>query len=197
MLSINQSSLNTALTANGIQAEKNVMSNRERAEYEQYFEATLSEYHSMISRVVSSYERNRALQEELYQEISVALWKSLAKFDNQSTLKTYILSIAHKRSVSHVAKHVKEPYSVDIDEMEFSGKDCPSHEISNEQRMQKLLQAMHQMSLAERQLITLALEGLSYKEIAEILGITVSNVGAKLNRAKVKLNQILLTKEFV
>ena len=171
------------------------MSTSQRESYNQFFESTLDSHHSVISRVVSSYERNPALQEELYQEISVALWKALAKFDNQSSLKTYILSIAHKRAVSHVAKHVKEPYSVEIETLELSGEDCPSQQMSQTQRMQRLMSAMYQLPMADRQLVTLALEGLSYQEIADILGITVSNVGVKLNRAKNKLNQILSTEK--
>ncbi|TQV75080.1 sigma-70 family RNA polymerase sigma factor [Aliikangiella marina] len=167
------------------------MSLKERREYDRFFEATLSEHHGVISRVVSSYERNSALQEELYQEISVALWKALAKFDHQSSLKTYILSIAHKRAVSHVAKYVKEPRSVEISELELPGRDCPSDEMTQSQRMSQLMAAIYQLALGDRQLVTLALEGLSYKEIAHILGISVSNVGVKLNRAKTKLNQLL------
>ncbi len=159
--------------------------------YESYFEETLTEHHSMISRVVSSYERNRSLQEELYQEISVALWKALVNFENQSSIKTYILSICHKRAVSHVAKHVKEPYSVDIHDIEVSGESCPSEKMSKSQRMERLVAAIRQLSMSDRQLVTLALEGISYKDMAEILGISVTNVGAKLNRAKQKLNQIL------
>ena len=168
------------------------MSVKERREYDGFFEATLAEHHGVISRVVSSYERNKALQEELYQEISVALWKALAKFDRQSSLKTYILSIAHKRAVSHVAKHVREPSVVEISELELPGKSCPSDEMNQSQRMAKLMTAMYQLALSDRQLVTLALEGLSYKEISHILGISVSNVGVKLNRAKSKLNQLLL-----
>lgn len=167
------------------------MSRKERREYDRFFEATLSEHHGVISRVVSSYERNRSLQEELYQEISVALWKALARFDQQSSLKTYILSIAHKRAVSHVAKHVKEPNSVEISELELPGKDCPSEAMNQSQRMARLMAAIYQLALGDRQLITLALEGLSYKEISHILGISVNNVGVKLNRAKAKLNQLL------
>ena len=163
----------------------------DRVAYNQFFETTLNQHHSLIARVVSSYERNRSLQEELYQEISVALWKAMAKFDNQSSLKTYILSIAHKRAVSHVAKHVKEPNSIEIESVELIGGECPSQAMSQSQRMQQLMAAIYQLPLADRQLVTLALEGLSYQEIADILGITVSNVGVKLNRAKSKLNQFL------
>ncbi|MET1257283.1 RNA polymerase sigma factor [Aliikangiella maris] len=159
--------------------------------YNQYFEETLSEYHSMISRVVSSYERSQALQEELYQEISVALWKALAKFDGQSSLKTYILSIAHKRAVSHVARYVKEPEAVEINELSLTGGDCPVQQIQQNQRIQQLIESIRLLSLVERQLVTLALEGLSYKEIGEILGLNTSHVGVKLNRAKNKLSLIM------
>jgi len=63
--------------------------------------------------------------------------------------------------------------------------------MSKKQRMDRLMLTMYQLPMADRQLVTLALEGLSYKEISEILGISVSNVGVKLNRAKAKLNQLL------
>jgi RNA polymerase sigma factor (sigma-70 family) len=163
----------------------------ERQAYDAFFERTLTEYHPMISRVVSSYERIPALQEELYQEISMALWKSLSRFDNQSSLKTYILSIAHKRSVSHVAKHVKEPHSVEVEENHLGEDSCPSVAMANRQKMNNLIVALQSFPLIDKQLVTLALEGLSYKEIASILGLSVTNVGAKLNRAKTKLNQLL------
>ena len=163
----------------------------DREAYDLFFKQTLSEYHPMISRVISSYERIPALQEELYQEISVALWKALARFDKQSSLKTYVLSIAHKRAVSHVAKHVKEPHSIDVDESHLGSDSCPSVEMANNQKMDRLILALQNLNLIDQQLVTLALEGLSYKEIADILGLSVTNVGAKLNRAKSKLSQLL------
>ncbi len=163
----------------------------DRKAHDLFFEQTLSQYHPMISRVISSYERLPALQEELYQEISVAIWRSLLRFDQQSSLKTYLLSIAHKRAVSHVAKHVREPYSVEVEEIHLGHEDCPSETLVKNQKMNRLIGVIREFPLVERQLITLALEGLSYKDIAEILGLSVTNVGAKLNRAKTKLNQIL------
>lgn len=164
------------------------------------FNETLREYEGAILRVVSNYERIKARQEELYQEICLAIWKALAKFDHKSSLKTYLLSIAHKRSISHVAKYANEPKSSDITEMALDSKEQHSsaagrldlnQELEKHQRITKLLQAMDQLPLVERQLVSLALEGVSYKDIAEILGITVTNVGAKLNRAKAKLKTLI------
>jgi len=159
--------------------------------YEKHFEQTLEQHNAAISRVVSSYEMIKALQEELYQEISVALWKALAKFDQKSSLKTYVLSIAHKRAISHVAKYAREPRTSDICEFELPSDNCPSEQLAQSQRMNKLLFALHQLPMLERQLVTLALEGVSYKEIAEILGITTNLVGVKLNRAKTKLKSLI------
>ena len=173
------------------------MSRQEKDQYESYFEETLTEFHPAIARVVSSYEVIKALQEELYQEISVALWKSLANFDHQSSLKTYILSIAHKRAISHVAKYAKEPRKQDIDnvELELVLKDCPSEQLAKSQRMNKLLAAMRRLPVFDRQLIALALEGISYKDIGEILGITTNLVGVKLNRSKAKLKTLMASGE--
>lgn len=167
------------------------MLSSERQAYNLFFEETLTEYHPMISRLIATYENIPALQQELYQEISVALWKALAQFDNQSSIKTYLLSIAHKRAVSHVAKHVKEPRKVAVEESHLGFGNCPSENISKNQKMNRLMTALHDFPLVDRQLVTLALEGVSYKDIAEILGLSVTNIGAKLTRAKSRLNLIL------
>ncbi len=170
---------------------RNEMTANEEKEYAKRFEQILLQHEAVIARVVSSYEVIKALQEELFQEISVALWKALAKFDNQSSLKTYILAIAHKRAISHVAKYAKEPRTNELNEFEFQSGECPSEQLARKQRTHNLIVALRQLSMLERQLVTLALEGVSYKDIAEILGISTNLVGVKLNRAKVKLKDLM------
>lgn len=172
-------------------AEVASMKRSDRDDYELFFEQTLNQFHPMIARTISCYEKRPALQQELYQEISVALWKALAQFNHRSSLKTYILSIAHKRAVSHIAKYVKEPDVVVIEEYHLNSEDCPSEGMLKKQKMNRLTHALSHLSMADRQLVILALEGVSYKDIAAILGLTVTNVGAKLNRAKSKLKQLL------
>ena len=172
------------------------MSSRQKQDFDQYFAETLSDHHAMISRVVASYERVAARREELYQEIAVALWRALARFDHKSSLRTYILSIAHKRSISHVARDARLPVAVPLDETEIGGghsaaHSCPSDLLSRQQRAKSLFDALGDMSMGDRQIVTLALEGLSYKDIGEILGLTVNHVGVKLQRAKAKLSRRL------
>ncbi len=156
---------------------------------ERLFNEAWNQFKPAIARVVQSYEAIPALQEELLQDIAFAVWRSLPRFNQQSSLKTYILSIAHNRSISHVTKHVREGVSTPTDEVVLTGDHCPSGELEAERKENRLMRGIQQLPIAQRQLLALALEGLSYEEIADILGITVSNVGVRLNRAKKALKE--------
>ena len=171
------------------------MSKHKGREFQAYFEEVLVKYHPAIARVVSSYEVIKSLQEELYQEISFALWKALPSFDGNSSLKTYVLSIAHKRSISHVAKYAKEPRKTELNQEDVPFSNCPSEELSDSQKQNKLIKAIHQLPMLERQLVALSLEGVSYKEIADILGISSNLVGVKLLRTKAKLKALIASGE--
>jgi RNA polymerase sigma-70 factor (ECF subfamily) len=59
------------------------------------------------------------------------------------------------------------------------------------QQGQRLLDAVQRLPVSLRQVVTLALEGLSYAEIGDVLGITETNVGARLTRARQRLRQLL------
>ena len=154
------------------------------------FNAIIEQYGGLLSRVAATYEANAALQQELIQEISLAVWQGLRRFQGNSSIKTYILRIAHNRAVSHVSSQVKAPYFDEYDSVTHEPKTSPSSntnpelQIANQQAVSALLDAVRQLSISARQIVTLSLEGLSYKEIAEICGTTTSNVGVVLNRSK-------------
>jgi RNA polymerase sigma-70 factor (ECF subfamily) len=159
------------------------------SEQEQLFNEVWHSHRAAIARVVQSYEAIPALQEELQQDIAFAIWRSLPRFNHQSSLKTYVLSIAHNRAISHVAKHAREARTTSSDDVVLSGSDCPASNLEDARQQNRLIRGMQQLPLAQRQIVSLALEGLSYEEIAEILGITVNNVGVRLNRAKKALKE--------
>jgi RNA polymerase sigma-70 factor (ECF subfamily) len=154
------------------------------------FDSIIEQYGGMLSRVASTYEANPALQQELIQEISLAVWQGLRRFQGKSSVKTYILRIAHNRAVSHVNSQVKAPDFSEYDSVsnEPSAANTsitnPETQIANQQTVSTLLDAIRKLSLSARQIVTLSLEGLSYNEIAEICGTTTSNVGVVLNRSK-------------
>ncbi|MBO1254740.1 sigma-70 family RNA polymerase sigma factor [Alteromonas sp. 5E99-2] len=152
------------------------------------FSTVLSEHQGLLSRVANSYEADPELQKELFQEISIAVWQALRSFKQESSIKTYILRIAHNRAVSHVAKEVRTVRSNNVDNQDVTGLfqkiDCTEQKATHHQQIEHMLTAVRQLKLPARQIFTMSMEGLSYQEISDNTGLSVSNVGAIINRSK-------------
>lgn len=162
------------------------------------FNCIIKDYGPLLSRVASTYEANESLQQELFQEICLAIWQSLHRFKGDSSIKTYILRVAHNRCVTHVSKQVKSPKTFEYDESEQSASNDVymadsqmkvEHAVSQMQQQNRLLALIRLMKLPARQVISLSLEGLSYLEIAEISGLSSTNVGVMISRIKTDLQR--------
>ncbi|WP_414829087.1 RNA polymerase sigma factor [Alteromonas sp. H39] len=156
------------------------------------FEDLFREYGALLSRVASSYEANDALQQELLQEIAVAVWQAMARFQGNSSVKTYILKVAHNRAVSHVASQVRLPATEEyMDEMSPASERMwsPEKAVEQDKALTRLLRVVRELPLPGRQVLTLSLEGLSYDEIADVCGLTTNHVGVLLKRAKAAINR--------
>lgn len=153
--------------------------------------AVITQFAPALARVVASYERDRALQDELLQEVLIAILASLPRLTQESKLKPFVFRIAHNRCLSHVAKRMRERAHEEI--LDESTVCTVSHEqtVIEQERSARLLEAVRQLTLPYRQVMTLILEDMSYEEIAETLGITVANVGIRVNRAKQQLKGLL------
>jgi RNA polymerase sigma-70 factor (ECF subfamily) len=151
----------------------------------------VSRFAPALARVVATYERDRALRDELLQEVLMAIVLALPRLTQPEKLKPFVFRIAHNRSLSHVTRRIRERAH------EETGTDAdvptPSQEqaLLQAERSERLLEAIRQLSLPYRQVITLILEDMSYEEIAETLGITIENVGVRVNRAKKQLKERL------
>lgn len=151
----------------------------------------IRQYGPALARLAASYERDRALREELLQEIFMALISALPRLRDPEKLKTFVFRVAHNRAVRHIQYRVREPRdAVEADEV---AADAPSHEqaMIARERAEKLLEAIRDLTLPYRQVITLLLEDFTYPEIAESLGISEANVGIRINRAKQQLKEAL------
>lgn len=161
------------------------------------FENLLNEHGRTLSRVAATYEASESIQQELYQEICVAVWQGLQRFKGDSSLRTYILRIAHNRGVTHVSKESKifkakaddDASSEAIDRSSIA-KSAEKH-LMQSQQLNLLLDAIRALKLPARQIITLSMEGLSYQEIATVTGLSVNNVGITINRVKKTLKRRL------
>lgn len=165
---------------------------RSRAELERWFDRLLAEHGPALSRLATSYARGRPEREDLLQEIAFAIWRALPRFRHESSERTFVFRIAHNRAITHLER--RRPSTVEADDEALTIRDTapdPERALSAGQEGARLLAAVRRLPLPYGQVIMLALEGLGYPEIAEVLGISETNVGVRLTRARHMLRTTL------
>jgi RNA polymerase sigma-70 factor (ECF subfamily) len=154
---------------------------------EQAFLIDIQNNQNIIYKVCNLYRDSREDQEDLFQEIVYQLWKSYPGFKGESKLSTWIYSIALNTAIAAYRKP-----KIDITYPE----ELPDHvhyttELNSSENEERLFRALRILSDAEKAVISLYLEDFSYQEIADIIGLTESNVGVRLSRIKSKLKERL------
>jgi RNA polymerase sigma-70 factor (ECF subfamily) len=158
---------------------------------QQDFEALLREHAAMIKRIASSYEAAPQLVEDLVQNIYIAIWKALPSFRGDASVRTFVARIATNRAITHVARARKLPPMLELTESIPAQTENPEHQAMTVDRGQRLASAVRSLPLAYRQTAMLALEGLTPKEIADVLGISANAVAIRMSRAKELLRRLM------
>lgn len=153
---------------------------------EKEFVAIIKQYEKMIYKVCSFYISAMHPISDLYQEVVYTLWKNFPKFRNECSISTWIYRVALNTCISGIRKDKRQ-----IDhETDFENIFTASEDDADEENIKEMYQLIYQLKELERAIVLLYLEGRSYKEIAEITGLTLTNVATKLNRIKEKLKQL-------
>ena len=155
----------------------------EKQKIETEFLNLLGEYNRIIYKVTSFYADENSTLDDLYQDVVLNLWKAFPNFRKESQLSTWIYRIALNTCVSFFRKNSRQPACIEI------MPDIKAYVEENE-AVAELYACINRLGKLERALILLYLEDRPYKEIAEIMGITTTNVSTKINRIKEKLKQI-------
>lgn len=145
----------------------------------------------LIARIALSYEADASLRRELVQDILLAIWVALPSYRGDATLRAFVAGIAQKRSISHVTKRAREPKPVELPQDLVSTIPAPD-EIALQNDMKKqLVASIQQLPLPQREAIVLSLEGFSYNEMADVLGISINAAMLRCQRAKTTLKSIM------
>lgn len=155
------------------------------------YEALLAEYAGAIRRLAGAYTATGGDQDDLFQEIAIAIWQALPQFRRECSQRTFVYRIAHNRAITFVSRKRIQTTSLETEVESADFRANPEAEISRGQQRQQFLKAVNRLPVPYRQVITLALEDLEYAEIAEVLGIGESNVGVRLSRARKLLRDLL------
>jgi RNA polymerase sigma-70 factor (ECF subfamily) len=159
---------------------------------ENKFIELVNDNRALIFKVCNLYCRDPESCRDLFQEVVLQLWKSYASFRKESADSTWIYKVALNTAISNLRKENRSPHRKPLDLEELEIPDLSTATDENESRMLLHL-AIDRLSEIEKAIIMLYLDEKSYDEISEIIGISTSNVGVRLNRIKNKLNKTIKT----
>jgi RNA polymerase sigma-70 factor, ECF subfamily len=149
----------------------------------------VSDYQGILHKVNRIYFRNESDREDNFQEIIYQLWKSFPGLRKRNSIGSWIYAVSINTSISRLKKESRIEYHETLPDT-LDTKDTFEEQSVNES-LRLLLRAIHNLNEIDKSIMLLYLEEKSYDEIAEILGISKSNVGVRINRAKVILKQNL------
>lgn len=158
----------------------------ENKDLEQQFIKMIRKNERVIYKVCSFYTSEDLQMSDLYQEVICNLWIGYPKFRNESSESTWIYRIALNTCISGIRKDKRKPKSSSISELH----DAIAETENMSGQINEMYRLIHQLKTLERAIVLLWLEDKSYQEIADITGLTVSNVATKLKRSKEKLKQM-------
>ena len=161
-----------------------------KPEVQDRFVALLEEHKKILYKVASSYCRNPGDRQDLVQEMVVALWKSFGRYDDRYRFSTWMYRIALNVAISFYRNEVRRtrhnvPAGDFLLEIAATGESTAADD-----ELRSLQTLMQQLGELDRALLILHLDGNRYDTIAEILGISETNVGTKINRIKQKLRML-------
>ena len=151
------------------------------------FQGFLNNNHRVIAKVCRIYTDQNADFNDYYQECIVQLWRSFDSFRGDSKLSTWVYRVCLNVCLSQL-RTKKKAISTEMGELPDI---IDLNESDQEEKIERLYVAIRRLRESDRAIILLYLEEKSYKEMAEILGITISNVGAKVNRVKAQLKKLI------
>ena len=160
------------------------------AGYEALYERVSADYAAPLARLARAHEADASLQQDLLQEIHIAIWRSLPSFGGRCALRTWVYRVSHNAAVSWVIRRQRgSPRQlVSLDDFD-APEDSPGVDsIVDESRMLARIRGlMLELKPLDREIFVLYLEGLSMEEIAEIAGLSRTNTATKLHRLRALL----------
>jgi RNA polymerase sigma-70 factor (ECF subfamily) len=159
-------------------------------ELEHQFVTELENNQNIVHKVCSLYTDDRDSHNDLFQEITIQLWKAYPKFRGDSKFSTWMYRVALNTAITLYRKSRRRPPTRDYDSVIYKIS-AQQYDPTEEQQLKLMYSAIRQLGDIDKALVFLYLEDKNYSEIAETLGITEVNARVKMNRIKTKLRTII------
>ena len=159
-------------------------------ELEHSFVKLLEEHQNIVHKVCRLYTNNQDAHNDLFQEITIQLWRAYPKFRGDSKFRTWMYRVGLNTAITLYRKRKRSIKTEGFDALEFKIK-AEAYDDTEEQQLKLMYKAIHKLNDIEKALIFLYLEDKDYAEISETLGISEVNARVKMNRTKKKLRTLI------
>jgi len=149
----------------------------------------IAEHQDLIRKVAAIYHKNKVDQEDAFQEILVNLWQAYPTFRGESKFSTWLYRVALNTVISGFRK-VSNKVRRNQSEVPITDELLGPSEQDLSEEIECLYRAIDHLSDIEKAIIMLYMEEKTYDDIAEIMGMTRTNVGVKISRIKKKLKKL-------
>ncbi|PHQ57353.1 MAG: RNA polymerase subunit sigma-70 [Lutibacter sp.] len=157
---------------------------------EHKFISEFQQHQSIIHKVCRIYTNNQEAHNDLFQEITIQLWRAYPKFRGDSKLSTWMYRIGLNTAITLYRKSKRTVKTQDFESVLYK-IESTNYDDTEEEQLKLMYAAIHHLNDIEKALIFLYLEDKNYKEIAQTIGISEVNARVKMNRIKTRLKKIL------
>ena len=159
-------------------------------ELEHQFVTELENNQNIVHKVCTLYTNDRDSHNDLFQEITIQLWKAYPKFRGDSKFSTWMYRVALNTAITLYRKSKQRVKTQDYESVIFKIK-SEEYDETEQQQLNLMYKVVKQLGDIDKALVFLYLEDKDYSEISETLGISEVNARVKMNRIKNKLRTIL------
>jgi RNA polymerase sigma factor (sigma-70 family) len=162
-----------------------------RPEHDACFERWMSDHIAILHRVAHAFALG-ADRLDLMQELMVAVWKAVPAFRGEAKPSTFIYRVSHHAAMTW--KRGQRSYRRRVEAFAAQGPaegGAPLPTPCEQEALDRVYAAIHALPQLDRSLILMSLDGLGYREMAEIHGLSETNVGVRLTRIRSRLSQNL------
>ena len=159
-------------------------------ELEHNFVELLQKHQNIVHKVCRLYTNNQNAHNDLFQEITIQLWKAFPKFRGDAKFSTWMYRVGLNTAITLYRKSKRRIRTEEFDAFQFKISAEP-YDDTEEEQLKLMYKAVKQLNDIDKALIFLYLEDKNYKEISETLGISEVNSRVRMNRIKTKLKTIL------
>ncbi|WP_310992048.1 RNA polymerase sigma factor [Aequorivita marina] len=161
-----------------------------KKDLEHSFVTQLEENQNIVHKICRLYTNDKEAHNDLFQEITIQLWRAYPKFRGDSKFSTWMYRVALNTAITLYRKSKRSIKTQDYEGVSFKISSVP-YDDTVEQQLKLMYSAVKDLNDIDKALVFLYLEDKNYKEISATLGITEVNARVKMNRIKGKLRTIL------